>query len=77
MRVHDKKKISEKIVPKNCSCGRAPILVAIRGGKMYTCPNPMKCKRNARTMWHKHEQQAANEWNGLITQHKKGREKYE
>lgn len=44
---------------------------------MYTCPNPMKCKRNARTMWHKHEQQAANEWNGLIAQHKKGREKYE
>lgn len=57
----------EKPVPKRCVCGKAAALVKTRGGKMITCPDPLNCKGNLRTRWHRHEQLAVAEWNGLVS----------
>ena len=56
----------EKPVPKNCVCGRGGILVKSRAGKMVTCPDPVNCKENLRTMWNRHEESAIVEWNNLV-----------
>ena len=61
-----KKSENQKPVPVPCVCGRPAVLVRTRGGKMYTCPDPMHCKGNLRTRWNKHEPQAATEWNTLV-----------
>lgn len=56
----------EKPTPKRCVCGAEAIIVKSRSGKMVSCPGPMRCKVNLRTMWHKHEDLAIAEWNSLI-----------
>ena len=60
------KEKKEKLVPKPCVCGRTAVIVKARGGKMITCPEPMKCKANLRTRWAGHEQTAVAEWNNLV-----------
>ena len=37
------------------------------GGRMLSCPDPVKCSANLRTMWQKSEIQAVEEWNSLVT----------
>ena len=59
-------KKKEKPIPKRCVCGSEAILVKTRSGKMYSCPNPINCKANLRTRWHKGDEQAIVEWNGLV-----------
>ena len=62
-----KKSAAEKPCPRKCICGKNPVLVCVRGGKkMYSCPDPMKCEGNMRTLWHKSEIQATAEWNTLV-----------
>ncbi|MBE6977635.1 MAG: hypothetical protein E7438_03225 [Ruminococcaceae bacterium] len=56
----------EKPVPKKCVCGKGGIIVKSRFGKMVTCPDPLKCSANLRTMWNSHEESAIVEWNGLV-----------
>jgi ssDNA-binding Zn-finger/Zn-ribbon topoisomerase 1 len=56
----------EKPVPKKCVCGRGGIIVKSRAGKMISCPDPLNCKANLRTIWHSHEESAIAEWNGLV-----------
>lgn len=34
---------------------------------MFSCPDPVKCPANLRTMWQKSEIQAVEEWNSLVT----------
>ena len=36
------------------------------GGRMLSCPDPLNCPGNIRTMWQKTEVQAIEEWNGLV-----------
>lgn len=62
----NKTAVQEKPLPKKCVCGKEPVLVSIRGGRMYSCRNPMKCCGNLRTVWHKSEILAVNEWNSLV-----------
>lgn len=56
----------EKPLPKKCVCGRGGIIVKSRAGKMVTCPDPMNCRGNLRTLWHGHEESAITEWNNLV-----------
>lgn len=56
----------EKPTPKRCVCGAEAVLVRGNSGKMITCPNPMNCKANLRTMWNKHQDMAIVEWNGIV-----------
>lgn len=60
----------EKPVPAMCICGRPAVLVKARGGKMITCPDPMKCNANLRTRWCSHEETAIAEWNALVKSRK-------
>ena len=61
-----KKENQEKPRPRKCVCGKEPVLVSIRGGRMLSCPDPVNCTGNLRTMWQKSEIQAVEEWNGLV-----------
>lgn len=62
-----KKEKQEKPKSRKCVCGKAPILVSVRGGgRMLSCPDPVNCAGNIRTMWQKTEVQAIEEWNGLV-----------
>lgn len=61
-----KKATTEKPRTRECVCNKMPVLVSVRGGRMYTCPDPVKCPGNLRTMWQKSELQAIEEWNGLV-----------
>lgn len=56
----------EKPTPKRCVCGLNAAIVKTRSGKMVTCPDPLNCRANLRTTWHKHEDMAIAEWNSLI-----------
>lgn len=56
----------EKPIPKKCICGRGGIVVKSRGSKMVSCPDPMNCKANLRTMWYGHEESAVVAWNKLV-----------
>ena len=56
----------EKPTPKRCVCGSEAAFVKTRSGKMFTCPDPVKCKANLSTAWNKHEELAIIEWNGLV-----------
>ncbi|MGM9659540.1 MAG: hypothetical protein ACI3WQ_02965 [Faecousia sp.] len=60
------KEKKERPVPVPCICGKAPISVCIRGGKMLTCPDPLNCSANIRTRWTKHMDSATAEWNLLV-----------
>lgn len=60
------KEKKKKPRPRECACGKAPILVSVRGGRMLSCPDPVKCPANLRTMWQKSEIQAVEEWNSLV-----------
>lgn len=60
------KEKKEKLTPKPCICGSAAVVVKSKGKKLISCPNPERCKRNLRTMWHGHELSAIAEWNNLI-----------
>ena len=62
---------TEKPKLRRCACGRQPILVSIRGGRMLSCPDPVSCPGNFRTMWQKTEAQATEEWNALMAQRRK------
>ena len=33
---------------------------------MISCPNPMKCRANLRTMWSGSESECITEWNSLV-----------
>ena len=57
----------KKEKPRECVCGKMPVLVSVRGGRMLSCPDPVKCSANLRTMWQKSEIQAVEEWNSLVT----------
>lgn len=57
----------EAPVPARCVCGKVPITVCIRGGKMLTCPDPLHCSGNIRTRWTKHIDTATVEWNALVS----------
>lgn len=61
-----KKEKQEKPVARKCVCGKIPVQVSIRGGRMLSCPDPVNCPGNIRTMWQKTEVQAVEEWNGLV-----------
>lgn len=61
------KEKKEKPGPRECVCGKMPVLVSVRGGRMLSCPDPVKCSANLRTMWQKSEIQAMEEWNSLVT----------
>lgn len=63
-----RQKEKETIIPKPCACGKAAAMVRRRGGIMYSCPEPMRCKGNLRTRWCGHEQTAAAEWNSLVAE---------
>lgn len=56
----------EKPVPKPCICGKSGIVVKSRAGKMISCPDPVSCEGNLRTVWHRHEESAIVEWNNLV-----------
>lgn len=55
-------------LPNKCVCGRVPVVVRTRGGRMLSCPDPAKCPGNLRTMWRKSEIEAVKEWNGLVAE---------
>lgn len=57
----------EKPTPKPCVCGKMAVIVKNEGGKMITCPDPLNCRGNLRTRWHRHEELAVTEWNGLVS----------
>ena len=61
-----RKEKDEKPVPKPCICGRGGILVVNRGKKMISCPNPISCPGNLRTLWYGNEESAIVEWNNLV-----------
>lgn len=56
----------EKPKPRRCVCGSAAILVKNKGKKMISCPDPINCRSNLRTMWKSKEDAAIAEWNGLV-----------
>lgn len=56
----------EKPKPKRCVCGSEAITVKNRSKKMISCPDPMKCRANLRTLWRGTEAEAISEWNGLV-----------
>jgi hypothetical protein len=56
----------EKPTPKKCVCGADGIIVKSRSGKTVSCPDPLNCKANLRTMWNKNQDSAIVEWNGLV-----------
>lgn len=60
-------------LPMPCICGRGGITVKSRAGKMITCPDPVNCPGNMRTMWYGNEESAIVEWNGLVATHKTDR----
>ena len=67
----------KKPVPMKCICGNNAITVRVRGGKMISCSNPVKCSANIRTCWHSHEATAIEQWNAMITEQlykRKGKE---
>ena len=33
---------------------------------MISCPNPISCSGNLRTLWHGNEESAIVEWNNLV-----------
>ena len=56
----------EKPKPKRCVCGLEAITVKSKGKKLISCPDPMNCRANLRTMWKTTEDAAITEWNGLV-----------
>lgn len=60
------KKIKEKPIPAPCVCGKVAATVKTRAGRMISCPDPMRCTANLRTLWHKGEESAIAEWNSLV-----------
>lgn len=60
----------EHPVPVPCICGKMPAYVCIRGGKMLTCPEPLRCPANIRTRWAKDVDSATAEWNALVQNYK-------
>jgi len=67
------KEKQEKPVPKPCICGRGGIIVRSRSKKMVTCPDPVHCPGNLRSMWHGNEEAAIVEWNNLVAGYRMGR----
>ena len=63
MRKTEKK---EKPKPKRCVCGSEAITIKKGGKKMISCPNPMKCRANLRTMWRGSEAECIMEWDSLV-----------
>ena len=61
------KKVEKKDIPKNCRCGKQGIVVYCRGNKkMVSCPDPLNCPGNYRTIWCSSVQQAIRLWNDDI-----------
>lgn len=58
--------MKKKLTPKPCVCNRGGVVVKTRLGKMVTCPDPINCTANLRTMWHRREESAIAEWNNLV-----------
>lgn len=63
-----KKEKPAPITPVPCICGREAVIVKMRLKKMVSCPDPLNCCCNPRTMWQKAEDVAVAEWNTLILQ---------
>lgn len=55
-----------KPTPKRCVCGLEAVIVKNRGKKMVSCPDPMNCRANLRSMWKSTEEAAIVEWNGIV-----------
>ena len=49
-----------------CVCGRAAVVVRHRGKKMISCPDPVKCRGNLRTLWYGSEEAAVAAWNRMV-----------
>lgn len=56
----------EKEVPALCMCGRQGIVCKMRSKKMVSCPDPINCIGNFRTMWMRSEDDAIREWNIML-----------
>ena len=56
----------QKPIPKQCACGSEAVIVKNHGKKMISCPNPMNCRANLRSMWKGTEDAAIIEWNGIV-----------
>lgn len=60
------KKKADKPVPRPCVCKKEPVIVRMRGKKMLSCPNPLKCKGNLRSAWFKDIDAAVVDWNNNV-----------
>ena len=60
------KETKEKAVPLRCVCGSSAAVVYFKSKKMVSCPNPEMCRLGPKTIWHKTEQDAIKDWNGII-----------
>lgn len=49
-----------------CVCGRAAVVVRHRGKKMISCPDPVKCRCNLRTLWYGSKDAAVAAWNKMV-----------
>jgi hypothetical protein len=66
----EKTKKKEKPTPMRCVCGKEATVVAFKGKKMVSCPNPLKCAANLRTPWFSSEAEAVANWNTTIRTYK-------
>lgn len=62
----EKTEKKEKPKPKRCVCGSEAIIVKNRGKKMVSCPDPLNCRANLRSMWKSSQDAAIAEWNGIV-----------
>lgn len=65
-----KQTVKEKVAPKMCVCGKAPVQVKSKNGKMLSCPDPVCCPGNLRTRWCRHIDTATAEWNAAVSSFK-------
>ena len=49
-----------------CVCGKAAVVVRHRGKKMISCPDPVRCRGNLRTLWYGSEEAAVAAWNRMV-----------
>ena len=59
----------EKPTPKKCVCGLEAVIVKNRSKKVVSCPDPLNCRGNLRTMWESGEESAINKWNKIGRAH--------
>ena len=66
MKEKKEKKEKEELVPKFCKCGKPGIVVVHKSKKMVSCPDPVNCCTNRRTLWYGNKDEAIIAWNNGV-----------